>query len=71
MALTEITTKVVSYCDIPQELSQGKWYFEEAGCDTYIDFHLQEDTKWDNVDFWLAKTYPELVGTEFLIHIDY
>lgn len=75
MALEEITRKVVSYCDIPQDLTEDSW-LSEYRCDSYVSHSLpseEEKEKFDiePLDEWLAKTYPELIGTKFLIEMDY
>lgn len=63
--------KVVSYCEIPEDLDKG--WLEEQGCDCYVKSSLSSDPEYDRdeLDEWIAKTYPELIDTTFLIHIDY
>jgi len=74
MSLPEITRKVVSYCDIPSEIAKDSYMLSEATCGTYVpcgipidykEYHLSE------LDNWLIATYPELIGTRFLIEMDY
>jgi len=69
--LKEITRKVVSYCDIPEDIDKG--WLDDLGCDVYTEYSLSSDPKFSKteLDEWLEKTYPELIDTEFLIHIDY
>lgn len=71
MALQEITKKVVSYCEIPEDLDKG--YLDDLGCDVYTDYTVSSDLSYsrNEVDDWIAETYPELIDTDFLIHIDY
>lgn len=69
--LEEIHMKVVSYCDIPEEIIEdeaGGW-LEQASCDSYITYTIDEPQE-SLLDKWIAKTYPELIGQEFMIHID-
>ena len=75
--LEEIKYKVVSYCDIPEEITQDS-YLQECSCDCYMVQKLPNQIELDhakytltNLDKWLIKTYPELIGNEFMIHIDY
>ena len=69
--LKEITRKVVSYCEIPEELIPG--WLMECGCDVYTEYSLSDDPKYtkESIDNWLLNKYPELNNTTFLIHIDY
>ena len=64
-----ITRNVISYCDIPQEITDKHWIYEyPTAC--YIKYTV--DTKNpDNLDKWLMENYPELIGHTFLIEIDY
>ncbi len=65
--LQEINKKVLSYCVIPKELSQDAWFSDYMnGC--YVNYSLGTESELDD---WIAKTYPELIGIEFLIEIDY
>jgi hypothetical protein len=66
MALQEMTRKVLSYCDIPEEIDKD--ILDEAGCDVYVEYTADEDSELDN---WILENYPELEGIKFLIHIDY
>ena len=70
MALKTITKKVVSYCEIPEEIIKPSW-IEEAECDVYVEYHL-EGTPDGGLDTWLMENYPELAEEDsFFIHIDY
>jgi len=75
--LKEITRKVVSYCEIPQDITEANYSVNEASCDSYIELELiskGEQHKWgDNFDMtnWIIDTYPELEGEKIFIHIDY
>ena len=69
--LNEITRKIVSYCEIPEELTEKHW-ISEHGCGVYIDWSLNLDPKTDDdISAWIREEYPELIGTTFLIDIDY
>ena len=77
MALKEITRKVVSYCEIPQDITEKDYSVNEASCDSYIEIEVtsrEEQKKFDD-DFdminWIINEYPELEGETILIHIDY
>jgi hypothetical protein len=62
---------IVSYCDIPQELTE-KSYLKEYTSDSYVEHVLTHEQKVDDdLDDWLRGKYPELAGTSFLIHLDY
>lgn len=69
-----ITGKVVNYCDIPEELTEGKWFSEfQSGC--YIECHISDEdidnNALDELDNWLIKTYPGIEDETFFIKIDY
>lgn len=72
MALTEITKKVVSYCEIPEELTEGHWISDHHP-DAFVECHIdEEDETIDKVQIWLLANYPELKDEDsFFIHIDY
>ncbi len=71
MALKEITKNVISYCEMPEDLNKES--LDNLGCDVYIDYRVSRDLKYtrSDLDNWIIKTYPELIDTDFLIHIDY
>lgn len=64
--------KVVSYCEIPDELTENTW-LEEHRCDSYVKYSLSSDPQFTKgeLDIWLEKEYPELIDTTFLIEMDY
>lgn len=64
-----ITMRVVSYCDIPEELSNGK-FFDEYGTGCYVECHLDNEPD-DELDKWLKSNYPGIEEDPFLIKIDY
>jgi len=67
--LKEITKKVISYCEIPEKLTEKHW-ISEHHCDAYVEVHL-DNSQDDNLSLWLKETYPELVDEDsFFIHID-
>jgi len=68
--LKTITGKVVSYCDIPEELTESKWFSEyQSGC--YIECHIDELEVRDELDSWLIQNYPGIENETFFIKIDY
>lgn len=73
----EITRKVVSYCEIPQDITEANYSVNEASCDSYIEYEVtsrdQQDEFDDDFDMtnWIIDTYPELEGETIFIHIDY
>lgn len=69
MGLEILNKKVVSYCEIPQELTD-KHYISENGCDCYIEYSLEDEGE-DSISDWIREKYPELINEDFLIHIDY
>lgn len=75
--LEEITRKIVSYCDIPEEITEDS-YMSEMSPDCYINHKIATDedrSKYDDsweLDDWLLNEYDELSkGDEILIEIDY
>ena len=73
--MKRIDMPVISYCDIPEELTEGTW-MGEMSPDCYIQYSLPklEDLHkygLDKLNEYLSTTYPELIGTTFLIEIDY
>lgn len=75
--LKEITRKVLSYCDIPEEIAKSCASLEETACDTFIEYEVtskerQKDFDDDfTLDNWIIKNWPELEGVTILIEIDY
>ena len=64
-----ITRNVISYCDIPQELTENHWINEfQNGC--YVSFNIDVNNP-NNLDKWFIDNHPELIGYTFLIEIDY
>lgn len=72
MALKTITKKVVSYCEIPEEITENHW-INEHHSDAYVEVHIDEETHVpDKIQDWLVENYPELIEEEsFFIHMDY
>lgn len=68
--LKTITKKVVSYCEIPEELTEGHWISEYMnGC--FVEVHLDDDED-DKLSMWLKEKYPELIDEDsFYIEMDY
>jgi len=70
MALTEIVKKVVSYCEIPEHLTEKHWISEHQ-CGAHVEVHLDDEEN-DPLSVWLAENYPELKEeVSFFIHLDY
>lgn len=69
--LKEITKKVVSYCDIPEDYTNGHWISEYMnGC--FVEVHLDGADPDDDLDRWLFENYPELANEDsFFIEMDY
>lgn len=67
--LEVLNLKVISYCKIPEEITKGH-HIEHTTCDSYIKYQLEDEGE-EELSDWIRTTYPELVGIEFLIHIDY
>lgn len=71
--LKEITKKVISYCDIPKELTEGHWISEyKNGC--FVEVHLDgdENDPDSELDAWFLANHPELADEDsFFIEIDY
>ncbi len=72
MSLESITKKVVSYCEIPEELTDGHW-LSENNPDSYASFTLDINFgRTAKISKWIIETYPELKeGDNIFIHIDY
>jgi len=69
MALREITKKVLSLSEIPEDIREGHWIDGEEQT-LYVEVHV-EDGEDDLVDIWIKRFYPELVDEDsFFIHID-
>ena len=70
LQLKQITGKVVSYCEIPEEITEGHWISEYMnGC--FVQVHLEEGED-DALSNWLKVACPVLIdGNVFYIEIDY
>ena len=74
MALERINKLVVSYCEIPEGLTEDHWISEYMnGC--FVEVHVdngEEDEDLDPLGQWIRETYPELEKeNSFLIEMDY
>lgn len=70
MSDKRIEGRVVSYCDIPEELVAGTWLEEyQPGC--YIECHIDEEEEMNELDNWLISNYPGIEKETFFIEIDY
>lgn len=71
------TWSVISYCDIPESITEKDNQLKEASCDSFIETRItpkDEQAQYDgdfDLDNWAIKTFPELEGRTILIHIDY
>lgn len=74
--MKQITRKVVSYCKIPEELTENH-HISEYQCDCYVEMKITPKSEQPNYDDdfgienWIINTYPELEGETILIEIDY
>lgn len=67
--MKEVTYKIVSYCEIPEDLTWRHHMSEyQNGC--YVPFKLKPLGK-DEISDWIREKYPEIGDEEFLIDIDY
>lgn len=65
-----IKGRVVSYCEIPEELTKGKWFEEyQSGC--FVECHIDETEDPDELDMWIMRNYPGIEKETFYIKIDY
>lgn len=77
MALKKITRTVLSYCEIPEKITEDNALLQEASCGSYLEYSITprvEQNKYDDsfeLDNWIIDTYPELEGMTILIEIDY
>lgn len=75
--VTEINCKVLSYCDIPEDIASENSSINEVSNDCYVKYNVtskKEQKKYsDNFDLanWIIEQHPELEGKDVLIHIDY
>lgn len=76
MSLKRITRTVLSYCEIPEHISESS-YLAQYGCGCYVEHTItprkeqpgySDDFSLDN---WIIDTYPDLEGMTILIDIDY
>lgn len=67
--MKEIKGKVVSYCDIPEELIP-QW-IEEYSPGSFIEVHISDvEGEFDELELWLMKNYPGIEEDTFYIEID-
>jgi len=70
MGLKTITKKVVSYSEIPKELTINHWITQVEDIER-IEVHI-DDEEPDELTSWLIEKYPELKDEEsFFIHMDH
>lgn len=76
MELEILNKKVLSYCEIPEEISQGT-FLDELTCNVYVEYTASKKIGSEKLepinklDDWIINNYPELIGETFLIHMDY
>ena len=73
MKLVTITGKVVSYCEIPEELTEDSWVSNYPP-DAYVQVHIAQEgeEEMDEISEWIVEKYPELMDEDFFfIHVDY
>lgn len=62
---------VLSYCDIPEEITDDT-YLQELPCDVYTTHHIPSNLmEYDELDTWIIENYPQLIDQMFLIEMDY
>lgn len=75
--LKEQTYKILSYCDIPENIRETCSSLEETSNDVMVEYTItsEEDQQKYTDDFtldnWILKEHPDLAGQKILIHIDY
>jgi len=70
MSLKTITKLVVSYSEIPKELTANHWINQVEDIER-IEVHI-DDEEPDPLTSWLIDNYPELKDEEsFFIHMDH
>jgi hypothetical protein len=68
--LKTITKKVLSYSEIPEELTKDSWLSKKS-MGSLVECHLDDDNN-NELDNWILKNYPELKDEEsFFIEMDY
>lgn len=68
--LETITKKVISYSEIPEELTENSWLSEKSN--GFYECHLDNVEPFKLLDEWFLENYPELFEEEsFFIKIDY
>lgn len=69
MSLKQINGRVISYCEIPEELIPN-WLKEfPTGC--YVEVHLDTLDGVGLLDIWFKENYPGIEDETFYIEIDY
>jgi len=69
MSLKTITKKVVSFSEIPKELTTNHWINQIEDIER-VEVHI-DDEEPDALTSWLIENYPELKDEEsFFIHMD-
>ena len=77
MSLKILMVPVISYCDIPEEITENNIILSEVSCDVYVKINIiskKDQLKYDSnfdLENWIIETYPEVEGKEVLIHVDY
>ena len=71
------TYSILSYCEIPEELTEKEYELTEGSCDSFIEMKIIPKTEQEkyssNFDLinWIIDTYPEVEGETILIHLDW
>ena len=70
MSLELITKKVLSYCEIPEDID--KRWLDDCSPNCYVSFSIANKVEdRDELENWIIENYPELENEQFLIEIDY
>ena len=70
MALERINKLVVSYCEIPEKLTEGHWISENS-CDSYVEVHIEDEensTRQELVFVKRNKKYTYAAFVNFMVN---
>lgn len=68
----KIEGNIVSYCDIPEEISDSHWISEyPPDCYVFYNVDWKKTIVNDFLGEWIKEKYPKLKDKKIFIHIDY
>lgn len=70
MKYEKINLKILSYCDIPDEILKDHW-LNDFSPDCFVIYNTEDKKIKNNFDDYIYINHPELWGTVFFINIDY